>query len=69
MCHAANGAGDTPAGKSLKARDLRSAEVQKQTDAQLTTVITNGKNKMPKFGDKLSKDEIAALVAYVRKLK
>jgi cytochrome c6 len=69
MCHAANGAGDTPAGKSLKARDLRLPAVRKQTDAQLAAVIANGKNKMPKFSDKLTKQEIAALVTYIRTLK
>ena len=69
MCHGASGAGDTPAGKAMKARDLRSPEVKKQTDDQLAAVIANGRNKMPKFADKLSAAEIKALVQFIRALK
>jgi mono/diheme cytochrome c family protein len=65
-CHGATGAGDTPAGKMMKAKPLGGADVQKLTDAQLTTIITNGKEKMPAFGKKLSADDIKALVAFVR---
>jgi mono/diheme cytochrome c family protein len=65
-CHGATGAGDTPAGKMMKAKPLGSAEVQKLTDAQLTTIITNGERKMPAFGKKLSADDIKTLVAFVR---
>ncbi|HEX3107860.1 MAG TPA: cytochrome c [Thermoanaerobaculia bacterium] len=68
-CHGPTGAGDTPAGKMMKAKPLGSAEVQKLTDAEITASITNGKNKMPKFGQKLSAEEIKALVAYVRTFK
>jgi len=53
----------------MKAKPLGSAEVQKLTDAEITTTIANGKNKMPKFGQKLSADDIKALVAYVRTFK
>jgi high-affinity iron transporter len=65
-CHGATGLGDTPAGKMMKAKPLGGADVQKLTDAQLTTVITSGKEKMPSFGKKLSADDIKALVAFVR---
>jgi len=37
--------------------------VQKQSDAKLTEVITKGKNKMPAYDGKLSKEQIAQLVA------
>ena len=67
MCHGANGAGDTPMGKSLKVRDLRSAEVQKQTDIELTKVIAGGKGKMPP--QKLTTPEVAAVIAFLRTLK
>jgi mono/diheme cytochrome c family protein len=67
-CHGQNGAGDTSVGKSLKAADLRSAEVQKQTEAQLAQVISDGRNNMPSFSDSLTQDQIRALVAYIRKL-
>ncbi|HEV8431850.1 MAG TPA: cytochrome c [Thermoanaerobaculia bacterium] len=68
-CHGPTGAGDTPAGKMMKAKPLGSADVQKLTDAEMTASITNGKNKMPKFGQKLSGDDIKALVTYVRTFK
>jgi mono/diheme cytochrome c family protein len=53
-------------GKKLSARDLGSTEVQSQSDAQLTEVLTKGKNKMPAYDGKLSKEQIAQLVAYIR---
>lgn len=67
-CHAADGTGNTAAGKSLKVRDLHSADVQKQTDAQLTDIITAGKSPMPAYKDKLTGDQIKQLVAYIRDL-
>ena len=69
LCHGANGAGDTPSGKSMKVRDLRSAEVQKQTDVELTKVIAGGRNKMPPYGKQLSTADIEALIAFIRTLK
>jgi cytochrome c6 len=67
-CHAPNGSGDTPAGKKVGARDLRSTEVQSQSDAQLVELVTKGKDKMPAYGKTLKDDEIKDLVAYVRAL-
>jgi len=69
MCHGPDGAGQTTMGKNLKLRDLRSAEVQKQTDADLTKWITDGKGKMPAYKGKLSDADIHALVAFIRTLK
>ena len=54
MCHGPDGGGQTPTGKSMKVRDLRSDEVQKQTDVELTKVISGGKGKMPPYGKQLS---------------
>lgn len=68
-CHGATGAGDTAMGKNLKLRDLGSADVQKQSDEELANIITNGKNKMPKYEGKLTKEQIADLVKYIRTLK
>jgi mono/diheme cytochrome c family protein len=67
MCHGPDGAGQTPIGKSLKVRDLRSAEVQKLTDAEITKVIVEGKGKMPKSA--MSADDVKAVVAFLRTLK
>jgi mono/diheme cytochrome c family protein len=68
MCHGEDGSGNTPSGKALKAKDLRSDEVQKNSDAELTEVIIKGGNKMPAFGQKLKPDQIQQLVAYIRHL-
>jgi mono/diheme cytochrome c family protein len=67
-CHGPDGKGEVPMGKKLGSPDLTSTEVQSQSDAQLTDVITKGKNKMPAYDGKLSKDQIAGLVAYIREL-
>jgi mono/diheme cytochrome c family protein len=67
-CHGPDGMGATPAGKAMKVRDFHAPEVQKETDAELTDIIANGKNKMPKYADKLKDAEIKDLVAYVRAL-
>jgi cytochrome c6 len=68
-CHGPDGKGDTSMGKVLKVRDLSSAEVQKQTNAELTAVIENGKGKMPGYKGKLSGGDIKELVSYIRSLK
>ena len=68
LCHSTNGSGDSPTGKALHAKDLRSDEVQKQDDATLNEVITKGKGKMPAFGAKVKADDVTKLVAYVRQL-
>jgi cytochrome c6 len=67
-CHGADGSGNTSVGKSMKIRDLHSADVQKQTDAQLTDIITAGKGAMPAYKGKLTDDQIKQLVGYVREL-
>jgi mono/diheme cytochrome c family protein len=67
-CHGPDGSGSTPAGKAMKVRDFHAPQVEKETDAELTDIITNGKNKMPKYSDKLKDSEIKDLVSYVRML-
>ena len=63
MCHGADG-------KKAAGHDLSSAAVQKESDADLAAVITDGKPpKMPKYGDKLKPEEVKGLVAYIRTLK
>ena len=66
LCHGDDGSGATPTGRALKAKDLRSDEVQKNSDPELTDIITKGRNKMPAFGQKLKPDQIQQLVAYIR---
>ncbi len=67
-CHGLKGAGDTSLGRTLKVADLLSSEVQKQSDAQLAEVISDGRKNMPSFSNSLTQDQIRALVAYIRKL-
>jgi mono/diheme cytochrome c family protein len=66
-CHGPDGSGSAM-GKKLGAHDFQTADVQKMSDAELTDVITNGKNKMPKYGS-LKAEDIKGLVAYIRTLK
>jgi len=65
-CHGPDGSGGTPAGKALGVHDFQSPDVQKETEAQLVEIISNGKGKMPKYSDKLKDTEIKDLAAYVR---
>src|SRR5215470_12526189 len=58
VCHGADGKGETATGKANKLRDLRSADVQKQSDAELTTIIESGKKKMPAYGKNLTPDQV-----------
>jgi cytochrome c6 len=67
-CHGADGSGNTTAGKMLMVKDLRDPEVQKQTDAELTAIVTKGKDKMPAYEKSLKPDEIKSLIGYVREL-
>jgi len=68
MCHGPDGSAQTTMGKNLKIRDFHSADVQKQSDADLKTVITKGKGKMPAFDGKLTREQIDQLVGYLREI-
>ena len=68
LCHSADGSGSSPTGKAMHAKDLRSDEVQKQSDAALSEVVTKGRGKMPTFGAKIKPDDVTKLVAYIRAL-
>ena len=67
-CHGPDGKGETAIGKTNKIRDLGSADVQKQSDADLTALITDGKGKMPAYGKSLKPEQVKDLVAYIRSL-
>jgi mono/diheme cytochrome c family protein len=69
MCHGADGLGNTPAGKAMKARPFNSPDVLKESDTDLMAVIKNGKNKMPAFTGKLTDAQISGVVAYIRTLQ
>lgn len=67
-CHSADGSGSGSMGKTLKVRDLRSPEVQKQSNAELTAIISKGKNKMPAYEKTLKPEDITGLVGYIRSI-
>ena len=67
-CHGADGTGSAT-GKKMGAHDFTTADVQGMSDAELSTTITNGKNKMPPYGKSLKPEDVKGLVAYVRTLK
>lgn len=68
-CHGADGKGETAMGKSMKLKDLGSAEVQGMADADLTNIIAKGKKPMPGYEGKLTPDQIGEVVKYIRTLK
>jgi mono/diheme cytochrome c family protein len=63
-CHGTDGKGN----EVLKTPDMAGAEVQKKSDADLSSIITNGKGKMPAFKT-LTPEEVKDLVSYIRSLK
>ena len=65
-CHGPDGSGNTTVGKAVGAKDLRSAEAKKLTDAEIATQIEQGKNNMPPFGGTLNKAQIQSLIPIVR---
>jgi cytochrome c6 len=67
MCHGPDGTG-SKVGKAMGAHDFTTPEVQKMSDAELSGIITNGKNKMkPSAG--LKPEDVKGLVAFIRTLK
>lgn len=71
-CHGATGKADTKEGRKHKIDDLTEADwQQRHSDEKIRKVIAEGKpdTKMKAYKDKLSAQEIDALVAYIRTLK
>ena len=69
MCHGADGTGNTPAGKAMKAPSFLSPATVKESNADLIAVTTNGKGKMPAYAGKLTDAEIKDAIAHVRTLQ
>src|SRR5271163_5034466 len=69
MCHAADGSGNTPAGKSTKVHAFSSPDVVSMSDADLIAITHKGKNKMPAYAGKLTDAQITDVVAYIRTLQ
>lgn len=68
LCHGADGRATLPMSKTIGAVDLTSTAVQKAADADLKTVITKGKGKMPAYGTSLGSKGVEDMVKYVRAL-
>ena len=74
-CHGPDGKGQTRMGKQAGAKDYTDPKVQAEfDDAKGFKSIKegqkiNGKEAMKPFGDKLTDDEIKALVAFMRTFK
>ena len=73
-CHGADGRGETPMGKVLKAPNLSDPDWWQQnpnlTSAKtLRSIVTRGKGAMPAFGKTLTRSEINLLVDRVRKFR
>ncbi|MBM2833188.1 MAG: cytochrome c oxidase, cbb3-type subunit [Candidatus Brocadiaceae bacterium] len=67
-CHGEDGKG-TKRGLELKTPNLADAKWQaSRKDEDILNSITNGKNKMPRWSEKLKPEEMQALAKYVRKL-
>ena len=68
-CHTPSGEGGTATieGKKIRVPSLKAAHAVRHTDDELLKIVTNGEEEMPAFKDKLSAEEIAELVRFVRK--
>jgi len=67
-CHGPDGKASV-IGKKLGARDFQDPDVAKMSEAELVTITTDGKNKMPAYKGKLTDDQIKALVKYIKEMK
>lgn len=74
-CHAKDGSGNTKMGKKGGSKDYRNPAVQAEMkdDAALKAlqdgITDKGKERMKSYKDKLSEDEMKALVAHMRTFK
>jgi len=69
MCHGADGSGNTPAGKAMKAVPFSSPDLVKASDADLMAATVNGKGKMPAYSGKLTPAQVKDVIAYIRTLQ
>ncbi len=69
MCHGADGAGATPAGKAMKTPSFSSPELLKLSEAEMIAATKSGKGKMPAYAGKLTDAQIKETVSYVKTLQ
>jgi cbb3-type cytochrome c oxidase subunit III len=69
-CHGSDGQGHTRMGETVEPPDLSDPAWQRgRSNARMIASVTNGRGQMPAFKKKLSRQEIADSVAYVRTLR
>ena len=68
MCHGADGTPNPAMAKSMNLRDLKSDEVQALSDADIKSVIVNGKGKMRPMKS-VSGSDAEDVGAYIHSLK
>ncbi|MDQ3821185.1 MAG: cytochrome c [Acidobacteriota bacterium] len=69
-CHGLDGTSNTVLGNMLEAPNFTDARWWKEgdtSDKRFIKSITEGKDEMPAFGKKLTRQEIVSLIAYVRR--
>ena len=66
LCHGMDGSGLTDAGRSSKAPDLRSPEIQKLSDTILANSIAAGHKGMPSFRKQVDAERVRLLISYIR---
>ena len=69
-CHGADGAGRTRMAEMVEPPDMTDPAWQRaRSNARMVASVADGRGQMPAFKKKLSRQEIAASVAYVRTLR
>jgi cbb3-type cytochrome c oxidase subunit III len=69
-CHGADGQGHTRMAEMVEPPDMSDPAWQRgRSTSRMIASVTNGRGQMPAFKKKLSKQDIAAAVAYVRTLR
>ena len=74
-CHGADGKGNTKMGKQSGVKDYTDPKVQEEMKDENAIkvikegIVEKGKKKMDPYKDKLTEDEIKALIAYMRGFK
>lgn len=69
MCHAADGTGSSPAGKSMKTPSFLASDVVSKSDGDMIALTKSGVGKMPAYAGKLSDGQIKDVVSYIRTLQ
>jgi len=68
-CHGSDGQGRTRLGETVEPPDLSDPAFQRgRSNARMINSVVNGRGQMPAFKKKLSRQQIADSIAYVRTL-